>query len=96
MTWDYYPACLWSMVEVTVGLMCACFPAVRQLLVKACPRLGDSVPTHQNGYWTHRSTSKAIASNQPGTRTTILVDSKAHRPGPYESGIMVERSYHVL
>ncbi|KAG9249508.1 uncharacterized protein F5Z01DRAFT_697825 [Emericellopsis atlantica] len=42
MTWDYYPACLWSTIEVTVGLMCACFPAVRQLLVKGFPRLGES------------------------------------------------------
>lgn len=36
---DFHPAAIWSMVELSVGVMCACLPAARALLVRVMPRV---------------------------------------------------------
>ncbi|KAK1780242.1 hypothetical protein QBC45DRAFT_391735 [Copromyces sp. CBS 386.78] len=38
-TQEYYAIPLWSVVEYHVAVICACLPAMRQLLVRAFPRL---------------------------------------------------------
>ncbi|CAH0037997.1 unnamed protein product, partial [Clonostachys solani] len=41
-TWDYFDVTMWSIIEISVGVMCACLPTVRLLLVRMFPALGDS------------------------------------------------------
>ncbi|KAK3487520.1 uncharacterized protein B0T23DRAFT_446287 [Neurospora hispaniola] len=42
-TWDYYPVAVWSAVEYHVAVICACLPAMRQLLVRVFPILESNV-----------------------------------------------------
>ncbi|GFF34748.1 hypothetical protein IFM61606_04720 [Aspergillus udagawae] len=54
-TWDYVEVGYWSTVEVHVGIICACLPAMRALMRRLCPTMfGD--------------TTRA-ASKQSGTRS---------------------------
>lgn len=38
-TWDEWPVALWSTIEINVGLLCACLPTVRLILVRIWPRV---------------------------------------------------------
>ncbi|KAH2907221.1 hypothetical protein LV164_008177 [Aspergillus fumigatus] len=43
LTWDYVEIGYWSTIEVHVGIICACLPAIRALLRRLCPTLfGDT------------------------------------------------------
>ncbi|KAM3480429.1 hypothetical protein MY5147_001195 [Beauveria neobassiana] len=41
-TWDELPLALWSTIEINVGLMCACLPTLRLILVRILPRVFGS------------------------------------------------------
>ncbi|KGQ05202.1 hypothetical protein BBAD15_g9528 [Beauveria bassiana D1-5] len=41
-TWDELPLALWSTIEINVGLMCACLPTLRLILVRIWPRVFGS------------------------------------------------------
>lgn len=41
-TWDQWPIALWSTIEINVGLMCACLPTLRLILVRIWPRIFGS------------------------------------------------------
>lgn len=43
LTWDYYDVCMWSSVEVTTGVICACMPALRKMLVAVWPKLDGTL-----------------------------------------------------
>ncbi|KAE8152129.1 hypothetical protein BDV25DRAFT_170775 [Aspergillus avenaceus] len=46
LTWDYVEVGYWSTIEVHVGVICACLPAIRSLLTRISPRLfGDTKAT---------------------------------------------------
>ncbi|KAF4119510.1 CFEM domain [Geosmithia morbida] len=49
-TWQFYDVSLWSDVEVSVAVICACLPAVRLLLVKMFPVLGGTSNRHAAYY----------------------------------------------
>ncbi|KAE8376829.1 hypothetical protein BDV26DRAFT_305352 [Aspergillus bertholletiae] len=43
LTWDYVQVGYWSTIEVHVGIICACLPAIRSLLTRICPNIfGDT------------------------------------------------------
>ncbi|KAI1873571.1 hypothetical protein JX265_005193 [Neoarthrinium moseri] len=44
LTWDYYEALLWSVVEVTVGIMCTCMPSLRLTFVRVARCLRTKKP----------------------------------------------------
>lgn len=41
-TWDHWDLTNWSAIEINVGIMCACLPSLRLLLVRMFPLLGGS------------------------------------------------------
>ncbi|KAK8113112.1 hypothetical protein PG984_013638 [Apiospora sp. TS-2023a] len=41
LTWDYFGVCLYSTVEITIGIICACMPTMRMILVRLWPRVFD-------------------------------------------------------
>ncbi|PVH72157.1 hypothetical protein DL98DRAFT_611756, partial [Cadophora sp. DSE1049] len=41
-TWDFFDAGLWSTIELDVGIICACMPAIRIILIRMFPRLGST------------------------------------------------------
>lgn len=41
-TWTFYDLSRWSTVEITLGIVCACLPTARLLLVQLFPVMGGS------------------------------------------------------
>ncbi|ORY70520.1 uncharacterized protein BCR38DRAFT_422325 [Pseudomassariella vexata] len=41
LTWDYWSVSLWSTVEIAVGIICACMPSIRLVLVRISPKIFD-------------------------------------------------------
>jgi hypothetical protein len=74
-TWDNLATAQWSTIEINVGIICACMPSMRVLLLKIFPRLkGTTNQSSANGYYAsnnnhaNRSSSKRIGtSSQVGT-----------------------------
>lgn len=58
-TWDFWSVSIWSTVEITVGVICACMPSIRVILVRFAPRV---FTTKGSG-----SADKSFGSSQPGT-----------------------------
>ncbi|KAF2729106.1 putative integral membrane protein [Polyplosphaeria fusca] len=67
-TWDYVAASYWSILEVDIGIICACMPAVRGLLLRSFPNM-FSTGTNKgssNRYSSQRSgkSRKSISKEQ--------------------------------
>ncbi|KAH9909669.1 hypothetical protein F4778DRAFT_8858 [Xylariomycetidae sp. FL2044] len=57
-TWDYWGVCLWSTVEITVGIICACMPALRLILIRVAPKVFDgSVARRVSMYYPNKMRS---------------------------------------
>lgn len=56
LTWDYFDVSLWSTVEIAGGVICACMPSMRLILIRVAPKtFGTTVNTAPS---TERSRSK--------------------------------------
>lgn len=73
-TWEFAQVHLWSSIEIGVGIICACLPTLRLLLVRIWPVLSGSMNTrsdqwYQSGKgsdgWTSTS-SRGLSSPQQG------------------------------
>lgn len=51
-TWEYVEFDVWSTVEIATGVVCACLPSLRTLLVRLFPKLGGS---SARNYYQHDS-----------------------------------------
>ncbi|RHZ61788.1 putative integral membrane protein [Aspergillus thermomutatus] len=61
LTWDYVEIGYWSTIEVHVGVICACLPAIRALMRRLCPSMfGDTTPaaSKQSGSRSGRAASR--------------------------------------
>ncbi|KAL2846401.1 hypothetical protein BJY01DRAFT_234642 [Aspergillus pseudoustus] len=68
LTWDYVQLGYWSTIEIHVGVICACLPAVRALFRRIWPRMfGDTAP----GGASKSSRSRSVGT---GTNTTTEYD----------------------
>lgn len=47
-TWDQWGVMAWSTVEINVGIICACMPAIRVILVRFFPRVFGSTQAASN------------------------------------------------
>ncbi|KAF7597426.1 hypothetical protein BBP40_003673 [Aspergillus hancockii] len=67
LTWDYVEVGYWSTIEVHVGIICACLPAIRSLLTHICPSIfGDTrVQTSTNRSGGTSSRVEAVISSKP-------------------------------
>ncbi|EEU37813.1 uncharacterized protein NECHADRAFT_88258 [Fusarium vanettenii 77-13-4] len=93
-TWEFLEVSKWSTIEINVGMICACMPSLRILLVRLFPKiLGTSRRYYQNyASNTGRNTNKN-RSRQLGTNATTEVDTTSR---PVESrGITYQRTYDV-
>jgi hypothetical protein len=62
-TWDQADAANWSTIEINVGIICACMPALRLILVRLFPRALGSTQYASNQYYAKYGTnSRAIKS----------------------------------
>lgn len=64
-TWDEWPVALWSTIEINVGLMCACLPTLRLILVRMWPRVfGSTLSTVSDSHATNTSVSPRRAKTR--------------------------------
>ncbi|KAF4551090.1 CFEM domain-containing protein 1 [Elsinoe fawcettii] len=49
-TWEFTAVSMWSTIEITVGIICACLPTVRLLVVKLWPRLAGTTIKSKTTY----------------------------------------------
>ncbi|KAK3201487.1 hypothetical protein GRF29_185g1119024 [Pseudopithomyces chartarum] len=93
MTWDYLEASLWSLLEVQVGIICACLPSIRLGLARLFPKImgssvGNSKPSKQNN--SHGNTLGTNWSvNGIGVTTSVRV-SHAKRPQTNDQASFVQ------
>lgn len=83
-TWGFYDVSVWSTVEISIGIVCACLPAIRLLFVHFFPALGgSSLRSTQNGYQQYHdgpfSNSKYGRSLKPSFTATATATATASR-----------------
>ncbi|KAF1999345.1 hypothetical protein P154DRAFT_229714 [Amniculicola lignicola CBS 123094] len=75
-TWDQWAVALWSDVEINVGIICACMPAMRVILVRIFPKaLGTSAiatDQHYAKYGTHSRVTGKGTNNGFGMSSQIM------------------------
>ncbi|ORX92397.1 hypothetical protein BCR34DRAFT_258352 [Clohesyomyces aquaticus] len=75
-TWDQWDVSNWSTVEINVGIICICMPAMRVVLVRFFPRAFGSTRNASNQYYAkYGSQSRAVGKGfsstaQPGNAIT--------------------------
>ncbi|OCK81388.1 hypothetical protein K432DRAFT_351109 [Lepidopterella palustris CBS 459.81] len=77
-TWDYVPIGYWSTIEVDIGVICACLPALRALQVRLFP----STRSASHYYNPAASASSYYQSKQTPTASNVSIirsKSKAER-----------------
>ncbi|KAJ4345497.1 uncharacterized protein N0V89_011629 [Didymosphaeria variabile] len=58
-TWDQADASNWSTIEINVGIICACMPALRLILVRIFPRALGSTQYASNQYYAKYGTNRS-------------------------------------
>lgn len=94
-TWDYLGVSKWSTVEISVGIICACMPSLRLLLVRLFPKiLGTSQRYYANYASNTNGQVKSHSRSRPlGTNATSQVDACHQRTD--SRGITCSRTYAV-
>lgn len=98
-TWEFYDVSVWSTIEICVGIMCACLPQLRMVLVKLFPVLaGTTQRSKGNHYYQYGSGVRSKTAGTQG-RTVGTVSTSTERPnseqGAESSGIVFQKSYTV-
>ncbi|KAH7228620.1 hypothetical protein B0J15DRAFT_599833 [Fusarium solani] len=95
-TWDGYPTCYWSIIELNVAICCACMPDLRLLLLRVFPRAGGSSASRLTG-----GQSQSFASRKNKSKDKVPPDHLDHNleglytPNSisvYRSKVSVDRS----
>ncbi|KAK7397792.1 hypothetical protein QQX98_012841 [Neonectria punicea] len=91
-TWDNFDVSKWSTIEISVGIICACMPTIRLLLVRLFPRI---LGTPQRYYANYASnTNGAKSKSRPlGTNATSQAGESHQRTE--SRGITCSRTYAV-
>lgn len=89
-TWDNLAVTTWSTVEINVGIICACMPSLRVLLVRIFPKiLATTRNTSTNKYYAQSSHDRIGANVSVGRSKDLPappIDNKT---------IMYSQSYDV-
>ncbi|KAF5626076.1 integral membrane protein PTH11 [Fusarium sp. NRRL 52700] len=95
-TWEYLAVSKWSTIEGNVGIICACMPSLRILLVRLFPKiLGTSQRYYNYGSRSNKQTpgNTHNRSIPLGTNATSQADRSQRRVDPV--GIECHRTYEV-
>ncbi|KAI0126996.1 CFEM domain-containing protein [Xylariales sp. AK1849] len=57
LTWDYWSVSLFSTIEIAVGIICACMPSIRLILVRVAPKIFESSLVQRTGYYSKKGRS---------------------------------------
>ncbi|KAH6949724.1 hypothetical protein BKA56DRAFT_565174 [Ilyonectria sp. MPI-CAGE-AT-0026] len=75
-TWDAYPTCYWSIIELNIAIYCVCMPNLRLLLLRLFPRIVGTSGTHSTGVQNRPSASRVRMSraNDPADHNSSADD----------------------
>ena len=90
-TWDNLAVSQWSTVEINVGMICACMPSLRVLLVRLFPKLLGSTQHSNAKYYanSHSHVGGNISINRSGK------SANTSQTGGKENGITYSQTYTV-
>ncbi|KAL3961040.1 hypothetical protein ACCO45_006157 [Purpureocillium lilacinum] len=97
-TWDFFDVGIWSTVEINVGIMCACMPSLRLLLVRLFPKLLGTTQRYYARYSSnaHRTTTTRRQSRPFRTTGAVShVERSQHRPEVKSNAITMQTTYTV-
>jgi hypothetical protein len=91
-TWAKVDVALWSTVEINVGIICACLPSLRSLIVRIFPGL-NVWATEADGSGRHDFIEKNLGF---GTTSRSVAEKHPNFPMPTRPGaIALHRTYAV-
>ncbi|KAL6705438.1 hypothetical protein ACN47E_006703 [Coniothyrium glycines] len=96
-SWEFYDVSVWSTIEICVGIMCACLPTLRLLLVRLFPILGGSSARSRQQYYNYGSGNELGRVSQTRSRN-VNTNISSPRSGVFDKsgdGIIVKTSYTV-
>ncbi len=88
-TWDDWNVFNWSIIEINLGIICACMPTVRLILVRIFPALGGST---MHTYGSGMSIGPPSYSGWDGTGGAVRHTASAVGGG---NGIVGKKPYTV-
>ncbi|KAM6513579.1 hypothetical protein FALCPG4_015970 [Fusarium falciforme] len=99
-TWELYNVSVWSAIETTVGIMCACLPTIRAVLVKIFPILSASSTQRSKGnqYFEKRNSLPPMVSRMGAQAVaTASTDRPTYDEEHYVEtpGIVFHKTYGV-
>ncbi|KAF4991235.1 hypothetical protein FDECE_14107 [Fusarium decemcellulare] len=92
-TWEFLEAARWSVIETSVGIMCACMPSLRLLLARMSPKLFGSTAQPRNSGPASRT--RPTHGNDIPLETNIKADTDSRRGLAPKEGISYERTFTV-
>lgn len=95
-TWDNLAVTTWSTIEINVGIICACMPSLRVLLVRFLPKVFGSSNASRNNYYASGSHHRIGGTGSKVGANVSVGNSKALPPTPIDKKtIMFSQSYDV-
>lgn len=79
-TWDNWDVANWSTIEINVGIMCACMPVLRLILVRLFPRLLGSTAAQYYGRY-GKNSSHNNNNNRSNNGNSSSVSNSRSRTG---------------
>lgn len=91
-TWDNWSVSNWSIVEINVGIICACMPTARLALMKAFKVFRET--TNRTGYYGYQNQASKSGG---GTRSRVVAtpSSANASSSPPTGGITYQKSFTV-
>ena len=92
-TYDQIDVSIWSTVEINIGIICTCLPAIRLFLVRRFPVLGGGSSHKTSGYQNYPDSY----ANKSGanSRARTLVEAVKSQNHPENGTIELETRYEV-
>lgn len=89
MTWDYFSPIIWSTVEQSVGILCACLPVLGPLLPKSwMEQVGSTNRSKRNRYYGNSSGSRGsnfkLQHLESGNQFSKISDSAGNKSDGYD------------
>ncbi|CAK7213236.1 hypothetical protein SBRCBS47491_001733 [Sporothrix bragantina] len=84
-TWDNYEVINWSTIEINVGIICACLPSLRLILVHFFPRVLGSSQRSYNQYYNSGGGPNGNSQGNPNSRSAGVNGSRGGRSIPLVS-----------
>ncbi|KAK2031714.1 CFEM domain-containing protein [Colletotrichum zoysiae] len=98
-TMDFLDVSVWSTIEICVGIMCACLPAMRMILVKIFPSLSSGSTLRSKGrqyYKQYGSDARSrTMESQPRTVGVVSVDRNDPAPEAGDRQITFQKTFLV-